>query len=97
MLVIDEKLLVFIEIKIIFTRYDFDLLFPVGEPYPHFGTTWIIVGDQSGVFSGDVIVSSSCSSSSSTSPKTCTNSFPKVFPKAFAHEAIYNWIQGTGK
>jgi hypothetical protein len=30
MLTFDEKLLVFKEIKIIFTRYDFDLLFPVG-------------------------------------------------------------------
>jgi hypothetical protein len=29
-LTFDEKLLVFKEIKIIFTRYDFDLLFPVG-------------------------------------------------------------------
>jgi hypothetical protein len=29
-LTLDEKLLVFKEIKIIFTRYDFDLLFPVG-------------------------------------------------------------------
>jgi hypothetical protein len=29
-LIVDEKLLVFKEIKIIFTRYDFDLLFPVG-------------------------------------------------------------------
>ena len=31
-LTVDEKLLVFKEIKIIFTRYDFDLLFPVGIP-----------------------------------------------------------------
>jgi hypothetical protein len=30
-LTLDEKLLVFKEIKIIFTRYDFDLLFPVGD------------------------------------------------------------------
>jgi Cu2+-containing amine oxidase len=30
-LTVDEKLLVFKEIKIIFTRYDFDLLFPVGN------------------------------------------------------------------
>jgi hypothetical protein len=30
-LTFDEKLLVFIEIKIIFTRYDFDILFPVGH------------------------------------------------------------------
>jgi hypothetical protein len=29
-LTLEEKLLVFKEIKIIFTRYDFDLLFPVG-------------------------------------------------------------------
>jgi hypothetical protein len=29
-LTFDEKLLVFKEIKIIFTRHDFDLLFPVG-------------------------------------------------------------------
>jgi hypothetical protein len=29
-LTLDEMLLVFKEIKIIFTRYDFDLLFPVG-------------------------------------------------------------------
>jgi hypothetical protein len=29
-LTFDEELLVFKEIKIIFTRYDFDLLFPVG-------------------------------------------------------------------
>jgi hypothetical protein len=29
-LTVDEKLLVFKEIKIIFTRYDFDLLIPVG-------------------------------------------------------------------
>jgi hypothetical protein len=29
-LTVDEKLLVFKEIKIIFTRYDFDLLFPAG-------------------------------------------------------------------
>jgi hypothetical protein len=29
-LTFDEKLLVFKKIKIIFTRYDFDLLFPVG-------------------------------------------------------------------
>jgi hypothetical protein len=29
-LTLDEKLLVFKEIKIIFTRYDFDLLFPNG-------------------------------------------------------------------
>jgi hypothetical protein len=34
-LTFDEKLLVFKEIKIIFTRYDFDLLFPVGG---HFAT-----------------------------------------------------------
>jgi hypothetical protein len=32
---LDEKLLVFKEIKIIFTRYDFDLLFPVGEQTVH--------------------------------------------------------------
>jgi hypothetical protein len=31
-LTVDEKLLVFKEIKIIFTRYDFDLLFPAGFP-----------------------------------------------------------------
>ena len=30
-LTVDEKLLVFKEIKIIFTRYDFDLLFPAGH------------------------------------------------------------------
>jgi hypothetical protein len=29
-LTVDEKFLVFKEIKIIFTRYDFDLLFPAG-------------------------------------------------------------------
>jgi hypothetical protein len=29
-LTVDEKLLAFKEIKIIFTRYDFDQLFPVG-------------------------------------------------------------------
>jgi hypothetical protein len=34
-LTVDEKLLVFKEIKIIFTRYDFDLLFPVGAK------TWV--------------------------------------------------------
>jgi hypothetical protein len=33
-LTLDEKLLVFKEIKIIFTRYDFDLLFPVGPFMP---------------------------------------------------------------
>jgi hypothetical protein len=32
-LTFDEKLLVFKEIKIIFPRYDFDLLFPVGIQY----------------------------------------------------------------
>jgi hypothetical protein len=31
-LTFDEKLLEFKEIKIIFTRYDFDQLFPVGVP-----------------------------------------------------------------
>jgi hypothetical protein len=30
-LTVDEKLRVFKEIKIIFTRYDFDLLFPAGH------------------------------------------------------------------
>jgi hypothetical protein len=31
-LTVNEKLLAFKEIKIIFTRYDFDQLFPVGYP-----------------------------------------------------------------
>jgi hypothetical protein len=41
-LTVDKKLLAFKEIKIIFTRYDFDQLFPVGLGYPKSVTIFLL-------------------------------------------------------